>query len=217
MRKLQRTDSSSKKRLWCSLTLPEHTVIHCIFLPLKTMTCHFGSVDSKNDWLLFCFSAQAATLTWFCTWVSLFSASSSQRTSVNAQEQTSSTRLQLQVLLFTLISMERLTEAHRKVKWTWSVVSVTHVIVAFLSVSVLEDNLQYSQPTSCYKWKWFSFFHNLCTLMLDTLTQFHTAHWQSQRLRLEEIHSKSHRVKEKKNASKLKLHSKLYSGVCKCT
>lgn len=39
------------------------------------------------------------------------------RGSVNAQEQTSSTRLELQLLLFTLIRMEiRLTEAHRKLR-----------------------------------------------------------------------------------------------------
>ena len=72
------------------------------------------------------------------------------------KEQTSSTRLQLQVLPFTLSRMEnRLTENHRKSNKNsglcnnTEVCSVAHVIVAFHLVTILEDNVQYSHLTSC--------------------------------------------------------------------
>lgn len=84
--------------------------------------CHFGTFHRKKS-AFFCFvfllrQQPSPDSVQMCNSMSLFFfLLRLSRGSVNAQEQTSSTRLELQLLLFTLIRMEiRLTEAHRKLR-----------------------------------------------------------------------------------------------------
>jgi len=99
MRKLQCTCIFSKVFLYSVFFKPSQpTYTHCLFLPLKMMSCmsHFGTLHRKKMIMFFCFSAQAVNFTWICTnvlfYVSFFCFLQSE-VSVNAQEQTSSTRL----------------------------------------------------------------------------------------------------------------------------
>lgn len=106
-----------------------------------------GRLIQKHDWILWCSGSNFRRLLYKCVFVSFFYFwFFKSEICLNAQEQTSSTRLKLQVLLLTLSRMERrLTEAHRKLWFlltmSRSVVSVTHIIVAFLFALILEDNI----------------------------------------------------------------------------
>lgn len=120
-----------KNFLYSVFIYSQPTYIYCVvclfvFLPLKRMSCmsHFGTLHRKEKkrkrtvcFCSFLFRQESFHLNLYkcITSCLFFLIPSWKRFLLMPKEQTSSTRLQLQVLLVTLIRMEiRPTEAHRK-------------------------------------------------------------------------------------------------------
>lgn len=157
-----------KNFLYSVFIYSQPTYIYCVvclfvFLPLKRMSCmsHFGTLHRKEKkrkrtvcFCSFLFRQESFHLNLYkcITSCLFFLIPSWKRFLLMPKEQTSSTRLQLSTTGNTDQNGNQTNRGPQETHNNNEVRQLSqslNVTVAFLSVSILEDNLQYSNPTSC--------------------------------------------------------------------